>query len=86
MNKVLIGCSELIDKYELNRDSILKQLQSMEVDKGTEEFVIVYNNNLHYTLIGEIMNNQVVLTNIEKAIAFRKMDNSDLFEFIKRQG
>ena len=31
MNKVIIECAELVDKYELNRDSILKQLQSMEI-------------------------------------------------------
>ena len=36
MNKVLIECGALIDKYELNRDSIMEQLQSIKVDKGTE--------------------------------------------------
>jgi hypothetical protein len=27
MNKVIIECAELVDKYELNREDILKQLQ-----------------------------------------------------------
>ncbi len=67
MNKVLIECDELIDEYELNEEKILKQLQSMKIEKGAEDFVIVYNNDSHYTLIGEIKGNQVVLTNIEKA-------------------
>jgi hypothetical protein len=35
-------------------------------------------------LIGEFNGNQVVLTNIEKAIAFEEMDNTDLYEFIKK--
>ena len=85
MNKVIIECAELVDKYELiNRDSILKQLQSMEIDKGIEDFIIAYNDDFRYTLIGEIKSKQVVLTNIEKAIAFEKMDNTDLYEFIKK--
>jgi hypothetical protein len=32
----------------------------------------------------KLKGNQVVLTNIEKAIAFRRMDNTDLFEFVKK--
>lgn len=84
MNKVLIECGALIDKYELNRDSIMEQLQSIEVDKGTEGFITAYNDDFRYTLVGEIKENQVVLTNIEKAIAFRRMDNTDLFEFVKK--
>ncbi|TZE82084.1 hypothetical protein [Calorimonas adulescens] len=85
MNKVIIKCAELVDKYKLNRDCILKQLQSMKIDKGAENFVIAYYNDSHYTLIGEIKGNQVILTNIIKAIAFKEMDNSDIFEFIKEQ-
>jgi hypothetical protein len=84
MNKVLIECDTLIDKYELNRDNILKQLQSMEIDKKEENFIIAYNDDFKYTLIGEIKNNQVILTNIKKAIAFEKMDNTDLYEFVKK--
>ena len=84
MNKVLIECDTLIDKYELNRDSIVKQLQSMKIDKEEEDFIIAYDDDFKYTLIGEINDNQVVLTNIEKAIAFEKMDNTDLYEFAKK--
>jgi len=84
MNKVIIECYELIDKYGLKEENILKQLESIKIEKGAENFVIAYYNDSHYTLIGEIKGNQVVLTNIEKAIAFRKMDNIDLYEFIKK--
>jgi len=84
MNKVLIECGTLIDKYDLNRDSILKQLQSMKIDKGTEGFITAYNDDFRYTMIGEIKGNQRVLTNIIKAIAFKEMDNTDLYEFIKK--
>ncbi|SNX54485.1 hypothetical protein [Thermoanaerobacterium sp. RBIITD] len=48
-------------------------------------FIIGYTDDPHYTLIGEIKGNQVVLTNIVKAIAFKEMDNSDIFEFINEQ-
>ena len=85
MNKVLIECAKRVDKYKLNSYCILKQLQSMKIDKGTEDFITAYNDDFQYTSIGEIKGNQVVLTNIEKAIAFKKMDNSDIFEFIKEQ-
>lgn len=84
MNKVIIECDELIDEYELDRENILKQLESMNIEKGAQNFVIAYYNDSHYTLIGKIKGNQVVLTNIEKAIAFRRMDNTDLYEFIKK--
>ncbi|SKA87568.1 hypothetical protein SAMN05443428_10825 [Caloramator quimbayensis] len=85
MNKVLIECDTLIDKYELNRDCIMKQLQSMKVNKGTEVFITAYNDDFRYTLIGEIKGNQVFLTNIIKAIAFKEMDNTDLCKFIKKR-
>lgn len=84
MNKVIIECDELIDEYDLDRENILKQLKSMNIKKGAKNFIIGYTDDPHYTLIGEIKGNQVVLTNIEKAIAFRKMDNTDLYEFIKK--
>ena len=84
MNMVIIKCDELVVKYKLNRDCILKQLQSMKMDKGTEDFIITYNDDFRYTLVGEIKGNQVVLTNIIKAIAFKEMDNTDLYEFIKK--
>jgi len=84
MNKVIIECYELIDKYGLKEENILKQLESIKIEKGAENFVIAYYNDSYYTLIGEIKGNQVVLTNIEKAIAFRRMDNTDLFEFVKK--
>ena len=84
MNKVIIKCDELVVKYKSNRDCIMKQLQSMKVNKGTEVFITAYNDDFRYTLIGEIKDSQVVLTNIEKAIAFEEMDNTDLYKFIKK--
>jgi hypothetical protein len=83
MNKVIIECDELIDGYELNKDSILKQLQFMKIDKGTESFITAYDDDYRYTLIGEIKGNKVFLTNIIKAAAYKEMDNTDLYEFIK---
>ncbi|NLM59128.1 MAG: hypothetical protein GX194_08445 [Clostridium sp.] len=85
MNKVIIECYELIDEYRLNEENILKQLESIKIEKGAKNFVIAYYNDSHYTLIGEIKDNRVVLTNVEKAIKFIKIDNSDIFEFIRRQ-
>ena len=84
MNKVIIECNKLIDKYRLNKENISKQLESMNIEKGAKNFIIGYTDDPHYTLIGEIKDNQVVLTNIEKAIAFEEMDNTDLYEFIKK--
>jgi hypothetical protein len=84
MNKVLIECGALIDKYRLNKENILKLLESMNIEKGAKNFIIGYTDDPCYTLIGEINGNQVVLTNIEKAIAFEEMDNTDLYEFIKK--
>mgnify|MGYP000961831027 CR=1 FL=1 len=85
MNKVIIKCDELVDKYKLNRDCILKQLHSTKIDKGTRNFITTYNDDFRYTLVGEIKGNQVFLTNIIKAIAFKEMDNTDLCEFIKKR-
>ena len=45
MNKVIIKCDELVVKYKLNRDCIMKQLQSMKVNKGTEVFITAYNDD-----------------------------------------
>lgn len=70
MNKVIIECNELIDKYGLNEENILKQLHSMNIEKGAEDFVIIYYNDSHYTLIGEIKGNQVVLTKYNKSNRF----------------
>jgi hypothetical protein len=84
MNKVLIECDELINEYELDRENILKQLESMNIEKGAKNFIIGYTDDPHYTLIGEIKGNQIVLTNVIKAIAFKEMDNIDLYEFIKK--
>lgn len=85
MNKVIIECAELVDKYGLNKENIIKQLEMVEVKKD-QDFIIAYDKDFRYTLIGEMCenNSSIVLTNIEKAIAFEKMDNTDLYEFIKK--
>ena len=87
MNKVLIECDTFIDKRKLNKEDIIKQLETVEIKKD-QDFIIAYDKNFRFTLVGEmnINNNSIILTNVIKAIDFRKIDNSDLFEFIKRQG
>jgi len=87
MNKVIIECTELVDKYELRKEDIIKQLETIEIEKD-QDFVIAYDKDFRFTLVGEMSknNNSIILTNIIKADDFREMDNSDLYEFIKRQG
>ena len=87
MNKVTIECTELVDKYELRKEDIIKQLEMVEVKKD-QDFIIAYDKDFRFTLIGEMgkNNNLIVLTNIIKASEYEEMDNSDLFEFIKGQG
>ncbi|MBP2072537.1 hypothetical protein [Thermoanaerobacterium butyriciformans] len=38
--KVVLSYLGLIDKYGLNEENILKQLHSMNIEKGAEDFVI----------------------------------------------
>jgi len=84
MNKVIIECDELVDVYKLCKDSILKRLQSIKMDKEKNRFITAYDDDFRYTLIGEIKESQIILTNIIKAAAYKEMDNSDLYEFIKK--
>lgn len=84
MNKVIIECDELVNRNELSKDSILKQLQSIKMDKGKNSFITAYDDDFRYTLIGEIKESQIILTNIIKASAYKEMDNSDLYEFVKK--
>ena len=87
MNKVLIECGGLIDKYKLSKEGIIKQLEKIKIEKD-QDFVIAYDKDFRFTLVGEMSknNNSIILTNIIKADDYREMDNSDLYEFIKRQG
>jgi len=87
MNKVLIECDTLIDEYELSRENIIKQLETIKIEKD-QDFVIAYDKDFRFALVGEMSknNNSIILTNIIKADDYREMDNSDLYEFIKRQG
>ena len=87
MNKVLIECDTLIDKYKLNKEGIIKQLETIKIEKD-QNFIIAYDKDFRFTLVGEMSknNNSIVLTNIIKADDFREMDNSDLFQFIREQG
>jgi hypothetical protein len=87
MNKVLIECDTLIDKYELSKEDIIKQLETVEIKKD-QDFIIAYDKDFRFTLVGEMSknNNSIILTNIIKADDFREMDNSDLFQFIREQG
>ncbi len=87
MNKVIIECTELVDKYELRKEDIIKQLETIEIEKD-QDFVIAYDKDFRFALVGEMSknNNSIILTNIIKADDFREMDNSDLFQFINVQG
>ena len=87
MNKVLIECDTLIDKYKLNKEGIIKQLETIKIEKD-QDFVIAYDKDFRFALVGEMSknNNSIILTNIIKADDFREMDNSDLFQFIREQG
>lgn len=87
MNKVIIECAELIKEYGLDEEVIINQLEASEIKEGSD-FIITYSKDFRITLVGEMGKNDkmVVLTNIIKADAVEKMDNSDLYEFIKKQG
>jgi hypothetical protein len=87
MNEVLIECDTLIDKYELSKEGIIKQLEAIKIKKD-QDFIIAYDKDFRFTLVGEMSknNNSIILTNIIKADDFREMDNSDLFQFIREQG
>ena len=87
MNKVTIECTELVDKYELSKEDIIKQLETIKIEKD-QDFVIAYDKDFRFTLVGEMSknNNSIILTSIIKADDFREMDNSDLFQFIREQG
>ena len=87
MNKVIIEYAELVDKYELRKEDIIKQLETIKIEKD-QDFVIAYDKDFRFTLVGEMSknNNSIILTSIIKADDFREMDNSDLFQFIREQG
>ena len=54
-------------------------------NKEGSDFIITYSKDFRITLVGEMGKNDkmVVLTNIIKADAVEKMDNLDLYEFIR---
>jgi len=85
MNKVLIECETLIDEYKLNKEAIIGQLEKVKIEKD-QDFIIAYDKDFKYTLIGEMnfKNNSIVLTNIKKAIAYEKVDNSDIFDMVNK--
>jgi len=87
MNKVIIECTELVDKYELRKEDIIKQLETIKIEKD-QDFVIAYDKDFRFALAGKMNKNNtlIILTNIIKADDFREMDNSDLFQFIREQG
>lgn len=83
MNKVLIECKGLIDKYRLDKGAILEQLNKINIEKDSD-FVFVYEKDFTFTLIGEtrVKDSTVVLTNIKKAIDYIEKDNSDIFRML----
>lgn len=81
MNEVVIECTNLIDEYKLNKEDIIQQLQNLNLNEP-QYFVITYTQEFRFILLGKIDNNKIILQYIEKAINYRKMDNTDLFSFI----
>lgn len=81
MNEVIIECTNLLDKYELNKETIIQQLQNLNLNEP-QYFVITYAQDFRFTLLGKINNDKIILQFIEKAIDYRKMDNTDLLSFI----
>ena len=81
MKKVLIECEALIDKYELNKEVIIKQLQAAKLEEGID-FVIAYQDSPWYDLVGDFNSKTGVvrLTNIIKAEKVVKSDNRALLE------
>jgi hypothetical protein len=85
MNKVLIECESLIDRYKLDKETIIEQLKKIKVE-GDKDFVTAYEKDFKYTLIGEtkLKDNSVVLTNIKEAIDYKEVDNSDIFNMLNK--
>lgn len=85
MSKVLIECESLIDKYKLDKEAIIEQLKKIKVEED-KNFVTAYEKNFKYTLIGEtkLKDNSVVLTNIQEAIDYKEIDNSDIFNILNK--
>lgn len=85
MSKVLIECESLIDKYKLDKKAIIEQLSKLKVEKD-KDFVTAYEKDFRYILIGEIKvkDNTIVLINIEEAINYKKVDNSDIFNMLNK--
>lgn len=83
MSRVLIECESLIYKYKLDKEAIIEQLKKIKIEKD-KDFVTAYEKNFRYTLIGEtkLKDNTVVLTNIEEAIDYNEVDNSDIFKML----
>lgn len=83
MSKVILECESLIYKYKLDKEAIIEQLKKVNIEKD-KDFVIAYEKDFRYTLIGEtkLKDNTVVLTNIEEAIDYNEVDNSDIFKML----
>ncbi|MBC8586743.1 hypothetical protein H8707_00595 [Tissierellaceae bacterium BX21] len=82
LSKVIIECNSLIEKYKLDKEVILKQLEVINI-KENKDFILTYSKDFKFTLVGEIKDNSIILTNIIKAIAYKKVDNSDILNIIK---
>jgi hypothetical protein len=66
MNKVVVlECTNLIDYYKLNKNIIIQQLQTLNIEEN-QNFIIGYKDNSRFTLMGKIKNNKVILEYIKK--------------------
>lgn len=85
MSKVILECESLIYKYKLDKEAIIEQLKKIKVERD-KDFITAYNKDFRYVLIGEInlKDNSIVLTNVEKAIAYEEVDNSDILGMVSK--
>ena len=85
MSKVILECESLIYKYKLDKEAIIEQLKKIKIERD-KDFITAYNKDFRYVLIGEInlKDNSIVLINIEKAIAYEEVDNSDILGMVSK--
>lgn len=75
--KIDIQCNDLVNEYQINKNAIIKQLQTLKPVES-QYFVLASKQDFRFTLMGKMQNNKIILEHIEKAIDYIKVDNSDI--------
>lgn len=75
--KVVIKCNDLVNEYQINKNAIIKQLQTLKPVES-QYFALASKQDFRFTLMGKMQNNKIILEHIEKAIDYIKVDNSDI--------